>query len=182
VPLRLKDIARKAVLGYCSSLLKEGFEKLLKQFTRVAKEHYGDRLVSIAVYGSVGRETFRHDSDIDCLIICKDLPKGRRARVDDFLVIEEKLSTDLKQLRNEGISTEFSPVLKTPEEVLKGSPLFLDMVEDAKILFDSEGFLNNYLQELKYRLKKLGAKRVWRANAWYWILKPDLQPGEIFEI
>jgi hypothetical protein len=34
-----------------------------------------------------------------------------------------------------------SPVFKSPEEVEAGSPLFLDMVDDARILCDPEGFL-----------------------------------------
>jgi len=29
------------------------------------------------------------------------------------------------------------------------------------------------------RLKELGAKRVERKGSWFWILKPDLKPGEI---
>jgi hypothetical protein len=38
------------------------------------------------------------------------------------------------------------------------------------------------LEKLRKRLTELGAKRVWRGNAWYWILKPDLRPGEVFEL
>ena len=74
------------------------------------------------------------------------------------------------------------PVFKTPEEVEAGSPLYLDMVEDARILVDPEGFLAGYLERLRVRLRVLGARRIRRGNAWYWELKPDLKPGEIFAI
>src|SRR5207244_12397001 len=68
--------------------------------------------------------------------------------------------------------------LKTPEEVEAGSPLFLDMVEDARILHDEDGFLAAYLEGLRQRLVALGSRRVWRGGTWHWVLKPDLKPGE----
>ncbi|MBI4715493.1 MAG: hypothetical protein HY760_06120 [Nitrospirae bacterium] len=73
-------------------------------------------------------------------------------------------------------------IFKSPEEALKGSPLFLDMVEDARILLDKGGFLADILAALRSRLAALGSRRVWRGNAWYWILKPDLKPGEVFDL
>jgi hypothetical protein len=33
-------------------------------------------------------------------------------------------------------------------------------------------------ERLRQRLVELGSRRVWRANSWYWVLKPDLAPGE----
>jgi len=56
------------------------------------------------------------------------------------------------------------------------------MTEDAKILYDKDNFFRKILEELKEKLKKLSSKRIWRGNAWYWILKPDLKPGEIIEL
>ncbi|MDP2755764.1 MAG: nucleotidyltransferase domain-containing protein, partial [Nitrospirota bacterium] len=49
------------------------------------KKHYGHRLVSIVVFGSVARETYRADSDIDILLIANRLPKGRTKRVAEFM-------------------------------------------------------------------------------------------------
>jgi hypothetical protein len=31
-------------------------------------------------------------------------------------------------------------------------------------------------------LEQLGARRIWRGNAWFWDLKPDYRPGEVFEL
>lgn len=63
-----------------------------------------------------------------------------------------------------------------------GRPLFLDMVQDARILYDDERFLARYLTTLRDRLHQLGARRVWLGNAWYWDLKPDLKPGEVIHL
>lgn len=163
-------------------MLKERFMELQARLLSECRAYYGERLVSLVVYGSAGRETMRFDSDIDMLIIAKDLPKGRMKRVAEFSAIEAALIHYMEQLKKEGIHTDLSPVFKTPEEAQRGSPLFLDMVEDAVILYDKDGFFASVLERLRNRLKKLGSQRVWKGNAWYWVLKPDYKPGEVFEI
>jgi len=162
--------------------LKEEFEKLLEILLKELQKHYGERLFSVVVYGSVARGTHRPDSDLDLLIIVENLPKSSYDRFMEFLKIEEKLEPRLRRLRKKGIYTHISPVLKTPEEAKKVSLLYLDMTEDAKIIYDKDNFFRKILEELKEKLKKLGSKRIWRGNAWYWILKPDLKPGEIIEL
>lgn len=163
-------------------MLKERFKELQDKLLAEVKSFYGDRLVSFVVFGSVARETYRFDSDIDLLIIAEDLPKGRMKRVAQFLTVEDRIETFLGSLQKEGMNTYISPVFKTPEEAEMGSPLFLDMVEDASILFDRNGFFSKVLERLRNRLKELGAKRVWKGNAWYWVLKPDYKPGEVIEL
>jgi len=163
-------------------MLKERFKELQDKLLAEVKSFYGDRLVSFVVFGSVARETYRFDSDIDLLIIAEDLPKGRMKRVAQFLTVEDRIETFLESLRKEGMNTYISSVFKTPEEAEMGSPLFLDMVEDASILFDRNGFFSKVLERLRNRLKELGAKRVWKGNAWYWVLKPDYKPGEVIEL
>lgn len=84
----------------------------------------------------------RFDSDVDLLVIVRDLPQGRRKRREDFSAVEDALGSTFRALMSRGINTELTPVIKTPEEAEIGSPLFLDMVEDARILYDRDGFLH----------------------------------------
>jgi predicted nucleotidyltransferase len=158
------------------------FDELLSAVAVACQGHYGQRLVSLAVFGSVGRGTPRPDSDIDLLIVAEDLPRGRVARVADFARIEAEVGETLRRLRSEGVTTELSPVLKTPSEVEQGSPLFLDMLEDARLLVDRGAFLEHAFERFRARLARLGARRIWRGNAWFWDLKPDYKPGEVFEL
>ena len=139
-------------------------------------------MAKVAASGSVGRATPRADSDVDALIVARALPRGRLARVREYLPVEGRLAAALESASRGGGPISISPVFKTPEEVERGSPLFLDMVEDARILHDPEGFLDRYLRRLRGRLSELGARRVRMGNAWYWDLKPDLKPGEIIEL
>lgn len=164
-------------------MLKEKFKELEKLVLKEIESYYGERLVSVVIYGSVARGSQTFDSDLDVLIIARNLPNGRMKRIREFDEVEEKIDPFLKSLNEKyGINSFISVVIKSPEEAEKGSPLFLDMVEDARILFDKDNFFANVLERIRKRLKELGAKRIWRGNAWYWDLKPDYKSGEIFEI
>ncbi len=163
-------------------MLKERFKELQDKLLAEAKTFYGEMLVSFVVFGSVARQTYRFDSDLDILIIAEDLPRGRMKRIGQFANIEQRIEPFLESLRKEGIDTYISAVFKTPAEAQTGSPLFLDMVEDALILYDRSRFFSKVLGRLRNRLKELGAKRVWTGNVWHWVLKPDYRPGEVIEL
>jgi len=163
-------------MAIATQIVSTDITKLLNRLTSLCKDHYGERLISLAVFGSVGRGTPRPDSDIDLFLVVKDLPVGRIARVKEFAAIETTLGLTIKG------RVELSPIFKTPEEIANGSPLFLDMVEDVRMLFDRDDFFKNILKNLKERLQRLGARRIWQGIVWYWDLKPDYKQGEIFEI
>ena len=163
-------------------LVRATFEHLVETLAAACRRCYGDRLVSLLVYGSVGRGVPGPNSDIDVLIVAEPLPDGRTARVAEFDAIERDMTAPLKAARVEGVNAWLSPVFKTPDEVALGSLLFLGMIDDGRIVSDRDGFMRNALLAFKARLDGLGARRVWRGNAWYWDLKPDYKPGEVFEI
>jgi predicted nucleotidyltransferase len=157
---------------------KRIFDEVVDGACRAAVAHYGERLVSLAVFGSVARGTPKPESDIDLLLVADPLPQGRMARVREFEAVDRELSPALERARRQGIHTTLSPVLKTPTEVEAGSLLFLDMIEEARILVDRGDFLRGFLDGFAFRLGELGAKRVRKGAGYYWILKPDLRPGE----
>ena len=156
------------------------FKVLVVKVFREVKKYYGKNLISFVIFGSVARNTFSPCSDIDFLIICENLPDGRSKRIIDFIEnVEVKVEDYIKNLRKKNIFTELSPVIKKPDEVKMGSFLFLDMIEDAVILYDRNDFFRNYLSELKRKLKKYGAKKIYKKGGYYWILKDkiDLKEG-----
>jgi hypothetical protein len=149
---------------------------------KIMKEEFKDDLISVVVYGSAARGDNRNDSDVDLLIIMKNLPKDsmlKRIRLFETKV-EDKLNLD--EYWKMGYYISLSPVLKTPEEAEKFSPLYLDMVYDAVILYDRNYFFTRILQKLRDRLKELGAERVRMGKKWYWVLKKDSRFGETVEL
>lgn len=162
--------------------LLERYEEILRVMLEELKSFYGPRLVSCAVFGSVGRGTPRDGSDVDVLLVIEGLPGGRMRRMDEFAAIERRLAPLLARSRGEGPPPDISPVFKTPAELEAGTPLLLDMTEDARILHDERGVLAARLDRLRTRLRELGSQRIWRGDAWHWVLKPDLKPGEVFDL
>ena len=158
------------------------YEALLADLTEACRRHYGGRLRAVAVYGSVGRGTPRSDSDVDLLIVADGLPDGRFPRVEDFLSVEEALAPRLESARGAGLHPELSPIFKTRAELARGTPLLLDMTEDARILYDPDRCLAEALDRLRKRLRELGSRRIWRGDAWYWDLKPDYRWGDVIEL
>ena len=162
--------------------IRAAYDELVRAVLAACREHYGERLISLAVFGSVGRGTPKPDSDVDLLIVAEPLPDGRRARVEEFDRVEGALKPRLTRMGERGLAPSLSPVFKTPAELRLGSPLLLDMTEDARLLHDRDGVLQAALDRLRARLKELGSRRIWLGSAWYWDLKPDYKPGEIFEL
>jgi len=143
---------------------------------------YGERLVSLALFGSVARRTARPRSDLDLFLVIEGLPHGRRARLETFDPVERSLATRMEALARAGVMVELSPVLRTPEDLRTPSPLLLDLTEDAVILQDEGGVLRAALEDLRQRLRRLGSRRIWVGTRWYWDLKPDYRRGEIIRL
>lgn len=156
-------------------MIREKYYSFVSILKEEIKDFYKEDLISIVLFGSVARGTFRNDSDIDILIIAKNLPNGRINRIEDFLKIEKKLEFFISELRKNELFPSISPIIKTPEEVLLGSPLFLDMIEDAKILYDTHSFFEEYLNQLNLKLKSINAKKIKQDTSWYWILDPKTE-------
>lgn len=158
------------------------FEGIQADLLRACHEIYSDRLVSLAVFGSVAAGTMRTDSDIDILLVADRLPDGRLRRVEEFESVESLLRTRLVAAAAHGIHTRLAPIFKTRAELEHGSPILLDMTEHVRILFDRDGTLARRLDRLRQRLAELGSRKVYRDGGYYWLLKPDYKPGDVIEL
>ncbi len=163
-------------------MLREKFNELLDKTVEALKKHYNERLISVVLFGSVARKKHRPDSDIDLLIVVENLPKSRLKRIEEFDKVEEEVDPLIGRLRKEGIFTSLSPIIRAPEEIRQGSFLFLDLIEDGRILFDRNDFFKDYIHNLREKLKLIDAKRVWLGSAWYWIIKSHTKSGKNIDL
>jgi len=139
---------------------------------------------SIVLFGSVARGEQRQRSDVDIIIVSESFPESYSARLDLLRPIfqEAKSKESYLQLLKAGYRLSFSAVPYRPEDLIETPPLLLDVSEDGIVLYD-DGLMRKKLAELKERLHALGSKRIrTRSGKRYWVLKPDLKPGEIIEI
>jgi predicted nucleotidyltransferase len=162
--------------------LNETLKGLSIAYSEVLKEQLGESLVAVVLFGSVARGEVTSHSDIDLLVVASGLPESRLARQRCLERADDLLEPRLQALRRQGILTCFSPLLKTPQEAARVTPLYFDLLQDALILYDREGFFSAVLERLRASFLRLGARRVKRGKIRYWELKPDYTPGEVFEL
>jgi predicted nucleotidyltransferase len=139
----------------------------------------GDNLTSVALFGSVARGRAGPGSDIDLLVICRELPAGAFRRQEALEPVRERLQAGLDRLWAQGVYTDFAEVVKTENEAQRTHLLYLDMTAEAVILFDRGGFFAGVLERLRGRLQELGAERKQLGRLRYWDLKPDFKSGEV---
>lgn len=160
---------------------QERYLKLICDCFREVDERFD--LESFVVYGSVARGTATANSDIDILLISDDMSGSLGSRIRELYAVEEALRPELNLLRKNGIHTglSFYPLRKCEAQKLPN--LFLDLTDDAVILYDKEQFLATALLELKTKLMKIGARRVFMdKDRWYWDLMPDYRAGETIAV
>jgi len=155
---------------------------LAKEYTSTLEHIYGGSLVAVVLFGSVGRGNATQYSDIDLLIVAKKLPEGRFARLEWLKPADDVLEPKRRVLHKEGIRTDVCPILRTPEEAQRLTPLYLDFVEDAVILYERDSFFSAVMEKLRRSMERLGARRRSLGKVRYWELKPDYVPGEVFEL
>jgi hypothetical protein len=157
-------------------------DEFLDVLRREAAAFYGDRLVSLAVFGSHASGRARPDSDIDVLLVLTTAPPRRRLRLDEFDVLEERLAPAIAVAEAAGTGVELSPVIRTQGEAEGFSILYLDMTVHVRLLVDRGDFLRRRLDRMRAELARLGAERRAAGDKWYWVLKRDYRPGDVFEI
>ena len=156
--------------------------KAARAFTDILKQRLGDDLVSVVLFGSVAKGEARGGSDIDLLVVARNLPRSQLARTDIVIEAEQRLFNAMWKGGAPGDRPMIAAIMRTPEEAYRPVPLYLDMVDEAVLLFDRGGFFANVLSRLRDRLRTLGARRVVLGNVRYWDLKPDYSPGDVIEL
>lgn len=167
-------------------IANEYLNNFLKSVGEIAMGYYKDSLISIVVYGSVGRGKFTGCSDIDLLIVISsssDSVCGRIHLFHDNVINKAEQTEEYRELIDKKLPYRIMPIVYTVERLKNHPPLMLDMTEDSVILFDRDDTFLKEIKNIKERMRELGSKRVFLENgSWYWILKPDIKWGEIVKI
>jgi hypothetical protein len=165
-----------------TSRVSTALQDAAKHYGGLLRETLGDNLVTLALFGSAARGEATAGSDIDLLIVCEALPAGRFARLRVLDEADRRFESELSRLRSKGIDTRLARIIKTRAEAERIVPLYLDLVQDARLLYDRDGFFASVLSRLADSLTRLGAERRVRGRVRYWVLKRDFVPGEVFEL
>ena len=160
----------------------EVYENYLQSFCNRLKASFGNEgILSVALFGSVARGQARLDSDIDLLVVHKEVDFNPVHRsVDIAFALKEE--GEYKCLIGQGLNPQPSCIFMTERELWNRPHILLDILVEGILLYDV-GVLESRLRALRERLNTLGSKRVALPDGtWYWDLKPDWKPGEIIEL
>lgn len=160
----------------------QAFEGLVDAVTGAARAAYGDRLEGVVVFGSVARGTARSDSDLDVLLVAEGLPAGRLPRMEEFDAVERAVASEVSALWARGVTTRVSPIVCTLAELRGLGFLRFDIAHDGIVVFDRVGAVADALADIRADLERRGARRAEFGGARYWVLAPDVAPGQVVEI
>lgn len=146
---------------------RETFEGLEQELTRKYVEALDSNLVALAFFGSWARGKEKEWSDIDVLLIAKELPDDPFER--RWLVQEPILS-----LSERPISVLARTVEEFSEDV---SPLHLDLGLDAIVFYDPHGFLARRLKRVQELIREAGLMREEKASGFAWRWKESPPPA-----
>ncbi|MBS7251973.1 MAG: nucleotidyltransferase domain-containing protein [Candidatus Freyarchaeota archaeon] len=166
-------------------MVRQGeYVPLIRGFVCEVFKKYDGRVVSLVLFGSVARGEARENSDLDFLVVVRDLPENYSQRVKEFSEILEKLTqTKLSLWERSGIFANIEAVLLTPEEASINQPFYLDMLTGSIVVYDRKDFMKGILSKLRGKLEELGARKITTPRGdWYWQLKDKLERGEVLEI
>lgn len=161
------------------------YRRLLEVFKELVLDNLKDSLISLVLYGSVARGEAKRESDIDLLIIQRNTPEAYYKRLQPLIEAWQRLkeTSEYKVLVGKRIIPYLSFLILSEEEAKENRYIFLDMIDGSIVLYDKEGFFEKKMVDIRNRLQTLGSRRVVLPDgSWYWDLKPDLIPGEAFEL
>ena len=160
----------------------EVYKNYLQAFCNRLKMSFGnEKILAVALFGSVARGEARSDSDIDLLVVHKEVDFNPAHRSVD-IVFALKEGNEHKRLVDQGLNPQPSCIFMTERELWDRPHILLDILFEGILLYDV-GMLESRLSALRERLNALGSKRVALPDGtWYWDLKPNWKPGEIIEL
>lgn len=161
------DLSRIKQVEY-RPLLQKTLAELLRMFHM--------RLVSVVLYGSMARGTAGPNSDIDLLIVIRNLPSDYFRRAELLTNISVAVSPIKTRLwKDRGVYATLDMIALTPEEANRPRLLYLDMVTESVILFDREDYFKRVIELFHDRLEASRVRRVvLPSGKSYWAFPPEI--------
>jgi len=164
------------------STLKADVDLVLEDLCRLIEKRFKVR--SVVLFGSVARGDFSKLRDIDIIVVSDEFPESYSSRLDMVrpALFELKDLASLTTLRRKGHHVRFDVATYRSDDLDDTPPLLLDVSVDGVLLRD-DGVMREKLARLRQRMGELGSRRIrTKTGRWYWLLKPDLKPGEIIQL
>jgi predicted nucleotidyltransferase len=158
------------------------WRELVERVVAEYREALKDDLLAVACFGSVARGNPSPDSDLDLYVVTRnevtilsDLRLGGMSRIRE--------TSEYRTVARHGYSPDLMPMFHSISRLATHPWILLDIADHGVILYDPKGILRRELDVVRLRLRELGSQRIERPDgSWYWDLKPDWHPGEVFSL
>ncbi|MBI4770042.1 MAG: nucleotidyltransferase domain-containing protein [Chloroflexi bacterium] len=161
------------------------YRSLAEQFAALLIRELSDRLTAVVLYGSVARGTARRESDIDLFVVAGETDEEKESIWHRIWNIEDEFwdSPEAVALRERGYRASVETFVYSKPQARRGAKLYLDMALEAIVLHDPEGFFTHRMEQVKQRMLELKSYREWvEHDLYFWQLKGDAKPGEVFSV
>jgi predicted nucleotidyltransferase len=160
-----KELARE----FEKMKIPENVEMAIKEFVEACKEKFKENLISIVLFGSYARGNFKETSDVDLLVIVKNLPKLWKGRKKLFEEIAKKIGekygkyieilplTEEEFTSNINHCNSFLITLFLGHRVLFDKNFFVESFKNFANIVRKERFLY-YEGEKRWEIKELAEK------------------------
>ncbi|MFP4038293.1 MAG: nucleotidyltransferase domain-containing protein [Candidatus Nanohaloarchaea archaeon] len=129
---KLKDMREKS---------KERRMEAAQEFSDKLNEKLGDKVMVVAVWGSVAKGEHGHESDIDTLVVLDDTKLQRDVPDDAKKKIQKKV-TQLAKETDDRITIQYFPFLtEFWDSLRKGEPLAIEAVRNGEAVYDTGVFM-----------------------------------------
>lgn len=163
--------------------LPEYFQPYIKGFFEFLRNKLNENFLSLILYGSIARGTWKEESDIDLLLIISDETLEILEKSDILKgIVDFYLEFNFKKYDYNYSSNSIDLLILTSEELSTFRTLFYDIALDGIILYDKEDMGFNLISCYRNRIKEKRLKRVFLdLDDFYW-KRQDIKFGDIFEL
>jgi predicted nucleotidyltransferase len=151
------------------SEIADRLDKLLKAYVGALQARMSPQLLAFVQFGSTARGSIRTETDIDLLIVFDVVPVDRIERQKLVAAIEQALEPELVKLGELGYHLQFSSMIKSRDEFLRFSPVYLDMTSHAVVHFSRDGIAEEVIARTKAWMQRHAITRREHGLKWYWI-------------
>lgn len=151
----------------------EELKKALCKASEELEKVFGEEFVGLALFGSWARGEAEKDSDVDVLVLLKSM-KGLRVR--------SKIYKAITRIVGRPLTIVDVRVGEVTSEDLEVTPLLLNILYDAIIVFDREGVLKELVEKVNKLITKAKLVRYKTPNGKYGWKRVDGKPIEYVEV
>ncbi|MEJ5283718.1 MAG: nucleotidyltransferase domain-containing protein [Brevinematales bacterium] len=131
---------------------KKYYYSIIKEIKKRIIYFYQDNLISLVIFGSVAKDTFSPESDIDILIILNK----RKGSYIDFSEYYDNIETNLntlKKAKKKKLNIIINPIFKEKDKLTINTPYLWK--NKFIVLYDRGNFFKNFTENLRNYEKRL---------------------------